>query len=943
MPSGEASAHHVLNLPSNARMAEVLTDAMRDATKVAVAVAFVHTSGLHLLLYALKGLRERGCEVRVLTSTYLLSTEPQALRSLRGVLGDGLRVQDGAQGFHAKCHLLIRGGGDRVAWVGSSNWTASGLRDNLEWNSLVTDAAALDEAWRAFEALWGRADVRAVDEAWLAAYAARWLPQKLAEIRPQQPVGVSESYRPALAPTALQERALAALASSRAHEKKRALVIAATGTGKTLLAAFDVLRAGAKTLLFIAHRKDIVVHAAREFARVHGADVAMEVLVEGRKPAAPSGEARFVFVTVQALLAPSAAPLLGRRYDYVVVDEFHHADALGWRRALGGLDAGFLLGLTATPERADGRNVAELCDHNVVFEMRLPDAIREGFLIPFHYFGVRDDERLDDLRLLALNEEQLGDALSLTTRADLVLTHAIEKGFDGPRRVAIGFCAGLKHAVFMRDRFNERGHDAEVVSGETSLDVRRSLYDRLQDPADPLEWLFVADVLNEGVDLPAVNTVVFLRPTESGVIFLQQLGRGLRKHPSTSLLTVIDLVGHHRCAFEPLRALHDPHAPPTQRSRQLSAALRESVTPPDGCEIILDDKTLEVLAKVRDMATPRRERVEVVYVSLRKELERSPTPLEFLGESGFALKDVRDTHGGWRELRVAVGDAEAWEVALKAGDPLDVLLQAAERDHQRQRVTDYAALWAALEVGTDPLAAYAKFFAAHREWDIEEERRGVTTLDDWRKAMGRIVKKAGLPMTVWDGTRWSRICTEALSNPAVREAVRERLDVVLAKDLRERHESVLGTPTNARLFAAYTRREIVNLWGEQYTPSRHREGVIASSEHCGHHLLLATADPKGNEKGYKNELVDRTHVLWSSQKEMTPTNNAGAIITRPTELGAHLHLFVAPRKKVPYRYLGEVEVESYAGSAPMSVLLRLPEPIPDALWDELTAKPRRSA
>lgn len=936
MQRGEATVHHVLNLPSHARMAEVLSVALRDATDVAVAVAFVHMSGLHLLLNEMAGLRERGHRVRVLTSTYMFSTEPQALSSLRQRLGEGLRVQDGPQGFHAKCHLLVRGG-ERVAWVGSSNWTLPGLRDNLEWNARVTDPASLDAAWASFEALWGREDVRPIDDAWLALYTARWREQRLVEIARPAPVGVAETYGPALRPTALQERALAALDASRKNGKVRALVVAATGTGKTLLAAFDAEQTQAKTLLFVAHRKDIVEQAAKEFARVHGVGVVMEVLVEGRRPAAATAEPRFVFVTIQTLLSASGAPLLARTYDYVVADEFHHADAPGWRRALRRVAAGFLLGLTATPERADGRDVAALCDHNVAFEIRLPDAIREGFLLPFHYFGVRDDERVRHESLRHADEETLGDALSLTTRADLVLAHAIEKGFDGPRRVAIGFCAGVKHATFMRDRFEERGHPAAIVSGATSLDVRRRLYADLQDPTHPLEWLFVADVLNEGVDLPAVNTVVFLRPTESGVVFLQQLGRGLRKHPSTRVLTVIDLVGHHRSAFEPLRALHDPHALPTQRSRELSAALRESITPPEGCEVILDDKTLEVLAKVRAMTTPRRKRVEEVYRSLRAALGEPPSPLAFVGESGLTLKDVRDTHGGWRQLRVAMGDAAAWERALNEGDPVEALLQMAERDHQRQLVTDYAALWAALEVGSDPLEAYGRFFEAHPEWDIMEERKGKMTLDRWQTAMGQIVGKARLPATVWDAGKWSSVCAAALANPEVRDAVRERLDVVLAKDHRERHEGVLGTPGDARRFAAYTRREIVNLWGEQYAPTRHGKGVIASGEHPGHHLLLASLDTKGakQEHQYPNVVVDRTHVRWSSQNKMSDSNPAGAIITRTKEVGARLHLFVAQRAHALFRYFGEVEVESYTGSEPMSVLLRLAEPIPDALWDEL--------
>lgn len=694
--------HHVLNATGGPRMADVLCDAMRDAVDVSVAVAFVHMSGLQLLLTALKAVP--GARVRVLTSTYLDVTEPQALCSLRATLGENLRVQHGPRGFHAKCHLLVLRGDRRVGWIGSSNWTLSGLRDNIEWNTRVDDPAAFQAALAEFESLWSRDDVRAIDDAFIAEYTRQRALRALTIVGDGPSPHLAETttaYQSPPKPSPVQEEALRRLTAMRDEGVERAIVVAATGTGKTLLAAFEARRANAQRLLFIAHRKDIVTQAEREFARVFGESPARDVLVEG---AAPTGKP-FVFVTIQGLLGAAGKALLAKEYDLVVVDEFHHAEAPGWRRALGSLKTRFLLGLTATPERADGHNVMELCDWNVAYEIRLPAAIRGGFLLPFHYFGIADDT-VDYERIPRHNgvfvEDALGEALSLSARADLLLRHAIEKGYDGPRRVAVAFCAGVAHARFMRDEFKRRGVSAAMVCGETPLDERARIYAALQDPKDPLEWLFVAEALNEGVDLPAINTVAFLRPTESSVVFLQQLGRGLRKHPSTRLLTVLDLVGRHRGAFEPLRALHDPSAAPTARSELVSRAVGAAITPPEGCEILLEDRTVEVLAKVRAMTRTRAEKIEDLYQRLKRELGHAPRPIDFWSRPEVTLREVYNAHDGWSALRVKMGDAHAWERELDPASDLALLLRAAEKNLQQQRVHGYAALWAASDPTRDP-------------------------------------------------------------------------------------------------------------------------------------------------------------------------------------------------------------------------------------------------
>lgn len=920
-------------------MADVLTAALADAVDVAVSVAFVQMTGLHLLLPALAATQRRGARVRILTSTYLDVTEPQALRSLLAQDGITLRVQTGSTGFHAKAHLLVRRD-DKVGWVGSSNWSHAGLRDNVEWNTRIETPATFDAAWKLFDELWQRPDVVAPDEGFLAAYTARWTAARLALAARAADAAVADKadgYAPAPTPTSLQQGALQRLAAQRADHVKRALVVAATGVGKTLLAAFDAHAAGARKILFVAHRKDIVAQAAKEFGRVFGGEFVADVLFDGAVPYELTAEGRgtprdAVFVTIQTLLGKGGAGLRARSWDYVVVDEFHHAEAERWKATILALKTRFLLGLTATPERADGRNVMDLCDGNVVFEVRLPEAIRMGALARFHYFGIADDDEVDYASLPRnVDDETLGRVLSITSRVELVLSQAIAKGYDGVKRVAVGFCASVKHAEYMRAEFTKRGHLAAVVHANTDTLARARTYGDLQAPTHPLQWLFVADVLNEGVDLPAINTVLFLRPTESPVVFLQQLGRGLRKHRDTEVLTVLDFVGRHRGAFHGLLSLHDPNAAPTVGSLAVSRALRTPITPPEGCELLLEDKTLEVLEKVRALARSRRQRVEDAYAVARTQLDRAPMPIDGLRVPDLALAEVRSSHGGWRELRVAMKDAAPWEAAVEADGPLDRLLHAAERNFQLQRVEGYAALWASLD--DDPGASFVRFFDVHPQWSPERVTRDRDAVEEALQALMTKAQCADLRTR----SGWVAPLRKALSDD-VKASVRARLAATLASDYQLRHGGVLRTPAALQRFAAYARHEIVNHFGVQYDPTVHNLGVIRSTVHAGHVMLLARVDTSNAkaEHQYENRVLDRTHVAWASQNKMTPDNKAGRIIAKQKEDGVTLHLFMAPGSHTPYRYLGAVRVKSHKGSAPMQVRFALPEALPDAVYAELT-------
>ena len=427
-------------------------------------------------------------------------------------------------------------------------------------------------------------------------------------------------------------------------------------------------------------------------------------------------------------------------------------------------------------------------------------------------------------------------------------------------------------------------------------------------------------MLNEGVDLPAINTVAFLRPTTSTGVFLQQLGRGLRLTEGSEVLTVLDFVGHHRAAFSPLEALRDPTAPADDRERKAY-----EFRPPPRCEFVLDDRTREILDKIRAVRRSKKDHCREAYESLRAELRRPPAPIDTWGLSPD-FRDYRRAFGTWLDLRKALGDAEPWERALAPDSDAVKLLAKSESDWQEQRVTAYAALWAAMENPGDLEAGYARFFAAHPQWSVER-----IAVD--RAALEERLQRNLEPL-FRDGA-WSEALRGAVDDVRFRQAIQQRIAFALAADFKTRHGGVLRTPDALRLHVAYSRPEIVNHFGVQFDPARHNMGVLRfDPKHFVLILKLDTSSAKA-EHQYTNRIVDERHVLWTSQNRMRRDNEAGRSITEHAARGDTLHAFVQPASHEPAVYLGAVTVADVEGDGPMRVMLRCAQPLTDGVRDAL--------
>ena len=627
------------------------------ADEVDLLCAFVKWHGLRLLEPELQRLKHRGAPLRVITTTYMGATERAALDRLVRELGAEVRIQyDAARTrLHAKAWMFRRATEYDTAYVGSSNLSRAALLDGVEWNvrlSHIATRALLDKFRITFDTYWNESSFEAYDPD----RDRDRLDDALAEASGRTThdrVTISLSGLE-VRPFPYQQEMLDDLAVERSvHDRHRNLVVAATGTGKTVVAALDYRRlageiaADRPSLLFVAHRKEILLQSLRTYREVLGDPNFGELYVAGTRPE----RWHHVFASVQSLQSYGVANIPTDTYKIVVIDEFHHAQAPTYRRILDHLHPQELLGLTATPERADGVDVRSFFGGRTATELRLWDALGADLLCPFHYFAVADGT---DLRGVTWSRGRYDEAelsnvyTGNRARARAVLAQLRDKVLDPHQMRALGFCVSVAHARFMADAFNEAGITALAVSGETSQPDRDRALADLRERR--VSVLFAADLFNEGLDLPDVDTVLFLRPTESATIFLQQLGRGLRRTPDKAVLTVLDFVGHHRKEFrfdQKLRAL-------TGHTRRGLEREIERGFPflPAGCQIVMDRQAQSiVLENIKAQVANR-------WPAMVSEL-RSYGDMDlrtFMDESGIELADIlRRGDKSWTQLRREAG------------------------------------------------------------------------------------------------------------------------------------------------------------------------------------------------------------------------------------------------------------------------------------------------
>ena len=621
-----------------------LNSAFSKGERIRINVAFLMESGVKLIGSELKKAARRGAKIQVLTGSYMKITEPSALYYLIDILEDNVDIRlydDKTRIFHPKAYIIDHKKESEV-FIGSSNISKSALTYGVEWNYKLLKNAHPDDYRKfsdTFDRLFHFHSLRVTPQV-LKKYASTW--KKSDFFRELPAYTIEEVKETGVTPRGAQIEALYELRKAREEGITKGLVIAATGVGKTYLAAFDSINF--EKVLFVAHREEILNQAERSFKHVRPED-SSGFFSGNRKDMGTD----ICFATIQTLAREHNLGMFPRGYyDYIIMDEFHHAAADSYLKVLEYFNPNFLLGLTATPYRMDNRDIFTLCEDNVIYELYLKDAIQRDLLVPFKYYGIYDSTDYEKIpyRNGSYIIEDLEKELSKKERAKDIYENYIKFG----KKKCLGFCASIKHTEYMTRFFNSQGVRAAAVhSGGTDNENvmgRKEAVEGIQ--SGKIDVIFSIDIFNEGVDIPAVDFVMFLRPTESFVVFLQQLGRGLRKYPEKEYLTVLDFIGNYKKAHYIPYLLSGENPLRQQKTRR---PLDNSY--PDGCHVQFDMKVLslfEELAKTDPL--PKRMRDE--YFRIKDKLGRRPTRLDMYEGSDIPIREYLKR--GWLAYLKSLGE-----------------------------------------------------------------------------------------------------------------------------------------------------------------------------------------------------------------------------------------------------------------------------------------------
>ncbi len=514
----------------------ILQDEIDSCEEFFFSIAFVTQGGLNALKTHLSDLHQKGIKGKLLTSTYLNFNHPDVFESLLNIPNLEVRISEKA-GFHAKGYLFSQK--DYQSFIiGSSNLTMNALKVNYEWNIRLTSydhGAIIHQIRENMQQEWTQS--LTLNQAWIQEYRQNYHPL----IVNKEDLSVFEKgddLSGYIVPNKMQQAALKNLRDLRIAKEKKGLVISATGTGKTYLSAFDVLQANPNKMLFIVHREQILMSAKASFKKIIGGSDSDYGILSGNKKEI---EAKYLFATIQTISKDIYQGLFSKTYfDYILVDEVHKAGAPSYLKVLDYFDPKFLLGMTATPERTDGYNIFELFDYNIAYEIRLQEALEEDFLCPFHYFGVTDYEVSGEV----ISETSQLQDLVATERVNFLLDRIQYYGCSHNQPKGLVFCSRKEEAKVLAEAFIKKGIPASYLTGDHTIETREKEIEKLE--TGKINYIFTVDIFNEGIDIPKINQVIMLRNTESSIIFVQQLGRGLRKDPSKEFVTVIDFIGNYK-------------------------------------------------------------------------------------------------------------------------------------------------------------------------------------------------------------------------------------------------------------------------------------------------------------------------------------------------------------------------------------------------------------
>lgn len=631
-----------------------LKEDINNSSTIYILSSFIMKSGIDIIWEDLQKALNRGADVKILSGDYLYVTQPKALAKLLTLQGDTMEIRlwkSTGISFHPKAFIFKRGEEGSLI-VGSSNFSRSAFKNGVEWNLRMkreTDYQTYEEAIYEYIKLFYSEETIEINNESIKHYAElyqafhiehvdllqTWTAQEEVEltlpITEESPMTVKEEpleYKSKLTPRQAQKEALKELEKTVEEDYNKAMVVMATGLGKTYLAAF--FAQNYSRVLFIAHREEILHQAKASFERVLEKDSGLYYSVE------KNTDAEMLFASIFTLsIQEHLLKFEKNAFDLIVIDEFHHAAAKSYQHVIDYFEPDFLLGLTATPERTDGQDVFAICDGNVAYDISFIEAIQHGWLAPFTYYGVKDEIDYSKIRWLGSRYDQnqlLVEQLN-EKRAKQIFT----KWLEHKQTRTLGFCSSIQQAEFLESYYIKKGIKAISLTSQTKTISREDAIKALA--SGQIEIIFTVDLFNEGVDIPSVDTLLFARPTESLVLFTQQIGRGLRMYPTKEKCAIIDLIGNYRHADTKLRVFE------VDKREEMGKKILPEV--PENCSLQIDTDVIDLLNEMKKKRSPRKERIYNDYLKVKEHLGRRPTYREAHLYGSLNSKEYRQAFGGY--------------------------------------------------------------------------------------------------------------------------------------------------------------------------------------------------------------------------------------------------------------------------------------------------------
>ena len=890
-----------------------------SSNRIDLLVSFIKWKGIIILENALRKFTENGGQLRVVTTTYMGATDYKSIELLSSLPNTEVRISynTGNERLHAKAYLFFRNTGFHTGYIGSSNFSRSALTDGLEWNLKITTkeiSHIIDKFQKTFESYWQSNDFETFD----TKLHGEKLKESLSQGKISKGFNTNTSYFD-LKPYPYQSEILEKLLVERTiHNRYKNLVVAATGTGKTVISAFDY-KAFSKEfptarLLFVAHRKEILLQARATFQGILKDNNFGELWVDGEEPI----RFEYVFASVQTLNNRIGSLSLSKTYyDFIIIDEVHHITANSYRPILRHFEPKILLGLTATPERMDGGDILEDFGGRIAAEIRLPEALNRKLLSPFQYFGITDNIDLRNIRW-EKGKYVASELTSVYTSNDgrvKDILRALDKYVKNIEDVrALCFCVSIEHAQFMAEKFVLAGLKAEYLASTNSNereDKRRHFKQK------EINYLFVVDIFNEGVDIPEIDTVLFLRPTESLTIFLQQLGRGLRLAEGKDNLTVLDFVGNARPEYDfehKFRAMIGKTASPV-----LKEVEDDFPHLPLGCSIILERKAKEfIIENIKNATSLNRNQI---IQKIRNFEFQSVLPLNltnFIDHYNIPVQTIYK-RGSWKRLCQEAGRLESLDSIN------EIEITRAIGNKWLSTSCNYYFTFI-LNLARNNFKYKKEFFNVEDEimllmlhYDVWQKPRGFDSLEDSINAIGR--------------------------NPHLVQEIIEVMEYLLDKiDFIEK-EINLPYKQPLKIHGRYTRDQILAAFGfssfEKKTSNR--EGV-ANNKKLNTELLfidlIKSEEDFSPTTMYNDYAVSDTLFHWQSQNATSPESPKGLSYITHEEDKKIILLFIREKSndqfgnRMGYVFIGIAKMKDYSGSKPMNINWELSEPLPSYLWKE---------